>query len=229
MVKKAYRKMKKSVIFLHVVVAIILCLACTERGKDFRRVDEESFRSYEDPQNILWNNNEAILKPLIHNSPLPDIYDIYLLLEVKDGSDTLFYLLKNTDKGNFSVHGDSLYIFNKGIGSNFEAFGWCKYQDESIELIDSADVVDLFGNEKLTKYNDEIEKSGYGVYRLRDDRLYKIASSFKERKNFKENKNKSGIYYIDSPGLGVERIFNLNSIVAIIKQEHPLFIKPDYL
>lgn len=79
------------------------------------------------------------------------------------------------------------------------------------------------------EYSDEIKNQfmEFIVYKMMN--LINLVSNFQQRKNFKENKNKSGIYYVNKSGLGIERFINLDSIVNIIKKESPQYNKPDYL
>lgn len=187
--------MKKSIIVLHIIVTMVFSFSCAKREKDFRQVNDNSFKRYEDPQNILWSGNQAVLKPLIHNSLLPDIYDIYLLLEIKNDTNIFYYLVKDTDKGNYVLSGDSLYVFNKAIGIQKQFHGWYEFNNGHARLIDSSDAIKLLGLETIQNYLDVIEQYGYGIYKLDGEKIRKVGQSIKEQHEFKSNEKKEGIYY----------------------------------
>ncbi|WP_426790731.1 hypothetical protein [Sphingobacterium sp. WOUb80] len=226
MTKSTYRK----VIWKLIVIGfLILTISC---GRDsFRRVSASDLNSYENNNNIMWGNSDSslVLTALFDNGPFLQDYTTLLVLKYYNGVDSVYYLLKDTHNGNYIVRENKLYIFDREVGTPGSLVGWYESTKGHITIIDSVFVTgdSILPNCPNLKYFDKIAKTKpYGIYKIDGHALKCIAMSKEEQKTALEKSMLPGFYYYSSPGLGVDRIYDLSEIEERLKKRIPSTFGP---
>ncbi len=223
--------LKKVLWKLMIIGFLSLTIGC--RQDSFRRVTATDLNRYENNNHVVWTNADSSLTliPMINNGPFLQDYNILLVLRYSTGKDAVYYLLKDTDNGNYIVQNNKLHIYDRAIGMPGVKEGWyCTTKDHS-RIIDS---VFFTGDSILAdcpnlKYFDKIAKEKpYGIYKIDQDTLKVIAKNKQDEKKYLENRRAPGFYYFSAPGLGLERVYDLLSIEEKLKKTVTSTLEPTY-
>lgn len=228
MVKSTNRKISGKAI---AVVFACLLLGCNESS--FRKVDGDALSKYENPNNIEWTNIDSslVMYPLIDNGTFFQEYNILLALRFYNGNDSIYYVLRNTQIGNYVVRNDKLYVYDRKISSPGRKNGWYESTESNSRKIDSIYITGdsvLKSCPDLKSFDNIAKVKPYGIYKIDHDTLKVIAKNGKEQKKYLENIYSPGFYYFSSPGLGLERIYDLSLIEEKLKHNPYSTFEPDY-
>lgn len=207
-----------------------LVIGCNQDS--FRKVEGSDLAKYENTGNIEWANSDSslLMYPLIDNGAFLQEYNILLALKYYRGNDSVCYLLRNTQIGNYVVKGDKLYVYDRNIASPGTKEGWYESTESNSRKIDSVYVIgdSILKSFPDLKYLDKIAREKpYGIYKVNHDTLQIIAKNKKEEKKYLENIYVPGFYYFSTPGVGLERIYDLSSIEEKLKKSLPSSLKPE--
>ncbi|WP_156305432.1 hypothetical protein [Sphingobacterium endophyticum] len=212
---------------------VIVCLLIGCKESSFRKVDGDILSKYENPNNIEWTNIDSslVLYPLIDNGTFFQEYNILLALRYYNGNDSIYYVLRNTQIGNYVVRNDKLYVYDRNISSPGTKKGWYESTESNSRKIDSIYIIGdsvLKSSPDLKSFDIIAKVKPYGIYKIDYDTLKVIAKNGKEQKKFLENIYTPGFYYFSSPGLGLERIYNLSLIEEKLKNSLPTEFDAEY-
>ncbi|QQT26584.1 hypothetical protein [Sphingobacterium spiritivorum] len=228
MVKSPYRK----IIWILIATSILSCaISCHQSS--FQKISAKDIGKYEITETIAWSSRDSsvILYPLIDNGIFLQEYNILLALRYYNGTDSIYYVLKDTQIGNYIVKDNKLYIYDRIVAAPGTLEGWYETGKGNRRMLDS---IFFTGDSILQscpdlKSFDKIAKTKpYGIYKIDHDTLRVIARNGKEQKKYVENIYAPGFYYFSSPGLGLERIYDLLSIEEKLKKNTPSALDPKY-
>jgi len=214
-----------------VFVVVSIVTGCSQDS--FRRVEATDLNGYEKTKGIKWANNDSsiILFSLIDNGVFLQEYNILLALRYYNGTDSVYYLLKNTQIGNYTVSDNKLYIYDRNIASPGTLEGWYEASTGNRRMIDSIFITgdSIMKSCPDLKSFDKIAKTKpYGIYKIDYDSLRVIGNNKQEQKMYLENIYVPGFYYFSPPGLGLERIYDLLLIEEKLKKHAPSVLEPKY-
>jgi len=103
------------------------------------RVSVSDLNGYENNNNIMWGNSDSslVLTTMIDNGPFLQDYNILLVLKYYNGVESVYYLLKDTHNGNYTVRENKLYIYDSEVGTPGSLVGWYESTKGHITRIDS--------------------------------------------------------------------------------------------
>lgn len=228
MVKSTNRK-----IIGKAIAVVVACLLIGCKESSFRKVDGEDLSKYENPSNIEWANIDSslVLYPLIDNGAFLQEYNILLALRYYNGNDSIYYVLRNTQIGNYVVRNDKLYVYDRNISSPGTKKGWYESTESNSRKIDSIYITGdsvLKSCPDLKSFDNIAKLKPYGIYKIDHDTLKVIAKNGTEQKKYLENIYVPGFYYFSSPGLGLERIYDLLLIEEKLRKNSPSALDPEY-
>lgn len=228
MVKLAYRKIACKLMVFGVLSLLVSC-----NQSSFQKVGAKDIGKYEITKTIDWLSKDSsiMLYPLIDNGIFLQEYNILLALKYYNGSDSIYYVLKDSQIGNYIVRDNTLYIYDRSIGAPGALEGWYETGKGNRRLLDSV----FFTGDSILKSCPDLKSfdklakaKPYGIYKVDHDTLKVVAQNGQEQKKYLENIYVPGFYYFSSPGLGLERIYDLSLIEEKLKKSAPSSLDPEY-
>ncbi|KKO90757.1 hypothetical protein AAW12_14535 [Sphingobacterium sp. Ag1] len=228
MAKSIYRQVIWKLLFIGFLNLIIGC-----SRDSFHRVTATDLVDYESTKGVKWANSDSsiILTSVIDNGIFLQEYNILLALKYYNGTDSIYYVLKDTQIGNYIVKDNKLYIYDRSIGSPGTVEGWYETGKGNRRMLDSV----FFTGDSILKSCPDLKSfdklakaKPYGIYKIDHDTLKVVAQNGQEQKKYLENIYVPGFYYFSSPGLGLERIYDLSLIEEKLKKSTPSTLDPEY-
>ncbi|MGJ1420758.1 hypothetical protein ACR79T_14140 [Sphingobacterium spiritivorum] len=220
------------IVWKSIVIGIsFLSVGCGQES--FRRVEATDLDRYETTRNIEWSNGDSslVMYTLIDNGIFLQEYNILLVLKYYNGKDSTYYLLRDTQIGNYIVIDDKLYIYDRNVASPGTLVGWYETSYGNQRMVDSIFFTGdslLQSCPDLKSFDRVVREKKHGIYKIDHDTLKVIARNNKEERKYLENIYVPGFYYFSSPGLGLQRTYDLNSIYNDLKLNKDYVIKPVY-